>query len=183
MSAIGRTLESVRKTLEASSAPVAVIDIGSNSVRLVIFDGSGRNPIPIFNEKVLAGLGRAIVTTGRLHEDGVERSLSALGRFSAVIEALGVAEVHAVATAAVREAENGAEFCARAADAIRTSIRVLSGEEEARLTAQGVLSGIPDANGLVGDLGGGSLELLALRDGEVSDGCTAPLGALRLVDQ
>ena len=182
MSTITRPRASEAKTGETTSAPVAVIDIGSNSIRLVCFAAQLRNPVAVFNEKVLAGLGRHIVSTGKLDDDAMARALESLKRFRAVIDQHRIEEIHAVATAAVREAANGPEFVDRASALCGVTVRVLPGEEEARLTALGVLSGIPDANGLVGDLGGGSLELLEVENGNVSQGATVPLGALRLLD-
>ena len=112
--------------------PVAVIDIGSNSVRLVVYEGLTRSPTPIFNEKVLAGLGREVQSTGLLAKDAVERALSALRRFRALCEAMGVARLWAIATAACRDAKNGPAFIAEAQKICRTKINVLSGKREAR---------------------------------------------------
>ncbi|MCP5084625.1 MAG: exopolyphosphatase [Alphaproteobacteria bacterium] len=162
--------------------PVAIVDIGSNSVRMMIYDGLRRAPAPIFNEKILCGLGRGVAVTGRLADEAVDRALRALNRFRALCRQIGVKDIHAVATAATREAKNGAAFVARATDALGTKISVLSGRKEAQYAALGVLTGIPDADGVVGDLGGGSLELVAISDGEIGDGVTLPLGALRLID-
>ena len=120
-------------------APFAVIDIGSNSVRLVIYRRISRNPRPLFNEKVLCGIGRDMVSTGRLHRAGTARALQALGRFRTLIDGMGVREVHVVATAAVRDASNGEEFVAEAAVEISAPVRVLTGKEEARLAGKGVL--------------------------------------------
>ena len=92
---------------------MAVIDIGSNSVRLVVYEGAVRSPTPLFNEKVLCGLGRSVASTGRLGAEGVERALAALSRFRAITRILGVKNVRAIATAAVREADDGREFIAR----------------------------------------------------------------------
>ncbi len=177
------TKPALRKLDTRSSAPIAVIDIGSNSVRLVVYEGASRNPIPIFNEKVLAGLGRNIVSTGRLDGEGVARAVAELERFRAICNGLSVGRIEAVATAAVREASNGPEFVKEASARCGVPIRVLSGKDEARLTAYGVLCGMPEAEGLVGDLGGGSLELVALKAGEVKEGVTLPIGALRLMDR
>ncbi len=162
--------------------PVAVVDIGSNSVRLVVYDGLRRSPSPIFNEKVLCGLGRGIATSNRLDDEAVDRALLALRRFRALIRQIGVDETFAVATAAAREAENGAEFVKNAEKALGNKIDVLTGKEEARFAALGVISSIPDADGLVGDLGGGSLELIDIKNGKLRDGITLPLGPLRLID-
>lgn len=162
--------------------PVAVVDIGSNSVRLVVYDGLRRSPTPIFNEKILCGLGRGVATKGKLAEDGVTRALSALKRFRALAQQIGAKHVYAVATAASREAANGAQFVARAEKALGANIKVLTGKEEARFAALGVIAGIPEADGVVGDLGGGSLELIDIKDGKLREGVTLPLGPLRLID-
>lgn len=162
--------------------PVAVVDIGSNSVRLVVYDGLRRSPTPVFNEKILCGLGRGVALTGKLSSDGMTRALAALRRFRALVRQIGVKQVFAVATAAAREARNGESFIATAEEALGAHIDVLSGKEEARYAAFGVFAGIPDADGIVGDLGGGSLELIDIRAGKVRDGLTLPIGPLRLID-
>jgi exopolyphosphatase / guanosine-5'-triphosphate,3'-diphosphate pyrophosphatase len=163
-------------------SPVAVVDIGSNSVRLVVYEGATRAPTPLFNEKVLCGLGRSLATTGRLGADAVARALRALRRFRALIDQMGVTRIEAIATAAAREAENGPDFIAQAERILDVPIRVLSGTKEAELAAIGVIAGIHDADGFVGDLGGGSLELIDVRKGKLGDAATLPLGGLRLLD-
>jgi exopolyphosphatase/guanosine-5'-triphosphate,3'-diphosphate pyrophosphatase len=162
--------------------PIAVVDIGSNSVRLVVYEGAVRSPTPLFNEKVLCGLGRTVASTGRLDADAVERAIEALRRFHAINRVLGVKNVRVIATAAVREAANGPEFIARGAQAIGTEISVLSGAREAELAASGTLMGIPDADGIAGDLGGGSLELIDIAAARSTAATTLPLGGLRLID-
>jgi exopolyphosphatase/guanosine-5'-triphosphate,3'-diphosphate pyrophosphatase len=162
--------------------PVAVVDIGSNSVRLVVYEGATRAPTPLFNEKVLCGLGRSIASTGRLSADAVARALRALRRFRALIDQMQVTRVEAIATAAAREASNGPEFIARAERTLDVPIRILSGTEEAELAGLGVIAGIHDAEGLAGDFGGGSLELVNVGNGELADAATLPLGGLRLID-
>ncbi|MCE2492518.1 MAG: Ppx/GppA family phosphatase [Alphaproteobacteria bacterium] len=159
----------------------AVIDIGSNSVRLVVFEGLVRAPLPIFNERVLCGIGRDLADTGALHEGGVDLALSTIERFVAISREIGAGFPEAVATAAVREAANGREFVARVRETCGLEVRVLSGVDEARLSALGAMSAIPDADGVMGDLGGGSLELVVLNSGEIGDSVTLPLGALRLM--
>ena len=167
-----------------SGAPrdVAAIDIGSNSVRLVLYRLEGRAIWTVFNEKVLAGLGRDLAETGRLSVEGTRQALTALKRFAAVIDGLQPAHTFVAATAAVREAEDGPDFCGRVAAETGLRIRVLSGEEEARYAALGVLAGIPHADGVVGDLGGSSLELVRLTQGQVGRGITLPLGPFALAD-
>jgi exopolyphosphatase / guanosine-5'-triphosphate,3'-diphosphate pyrophosphatase len=162
--------------------PVAVVDIGSNSVRLVVYDGLRRSPTPVFNEKILCGLGKGIAITGKLDATGVVRAIAGLKRFRALTRQIGCHEVFAVATAAAREAENGEAFVDEAEKALGSGIHVLTGKEEARYAALGVIAGIPDADGVVGDLGGGSLELIDVHDGKLFDGVTLPLGPLRLID-
>jgi exopolyphosphatase/guanosine-5'-triphosphate,3'-diphosphate pyrophosphatase len=158
----------------------AVIDIGSNSVRLVAYRLEGRAIWTVFNEKVLAGLGRDLPRTGKLSIDGVEATLRALRRFKAVLEAMQPESVHVAATAAVREAVDGPAFVRRVKAETGFDVRVLSGEAEARYSALGVLAGAPDANGVVGDLGGSSLELTRVADGQPGLGVTLPLGPFAL---
>ena len=155
----------------------AVIDVGSNSVRLVIYRLEGRAIWTVFNEKVLAGLGRDMAVTGRLAVEGVEAALGALRRFKAVLEATQPSQVFVAATAAVREASDGGAFVARVLRDTDLKIQVLTGAEEARYAALGVLAGAPDASGVVGDLGGSSLELTRVANGEPGHGVTLPLGA------
>jgi len=164
------------------TAPSAVIDIGSNSVRLVVYEDAQRAPSPVFNEKVLCGLAKGLDKSGNLAEERMRLALASLGRFRALIDAMGVDRVDVVATAAVREAKNGREFVERVKEDCGFDVRVLSGGDEARLSAYGVLSGIPDADGVVGDLGGGSLELVGVSEGKTHDFATLPLGPLRLAD-
>lgn len=162
--------------------PIGVVDIGSNSVRLVVYEGAVRAPTPIFNEKVLCGLGRTVATSNRLSDEGVVRALAALARFHAIARNMGVKNVRAIATAAVREAENGPDFIARGERALGVAIEVLSGEKEAELAANGIIMGFVDPDGIAGDLGGGSLELIDISGGRLSQATTLPLGGLRLID-
>jgi exopolyphosphatase/guanosine-5'-triphosphate,3'-diphosphate pyrophosphatase len=162
--------------------PVAVIDIGSNSVRLVVYEGLTRSPTPIFNEKVLCGLGREVQSTGLLAADAVDKALTALRRFRLLCERIEVPQLHVIATAACRDATNGRAFIAEAERVCRTKIAVLSGKREAELSALGVVSGFHRPDGIVGDLGGGSLELTDIRGHRVKPGVTLPLGGLALQD-
>ena len=162
--------------------PMAVVDIGSNSVRLVVYEGAVRAPTPIFNEKVLCGLGREIASTGRLDEASVRRALEALARFKAIAMVLDVKHVRAMATAACRDASNGREFIIAGEKALGTSIHVLSGQQEAELAAKGILMGFRSPDGFAGDLGGGSLELVDIAAAAMRQAATLPLGGLRLLD-
>jgi len=165
-----------------NARPVGVIDIGSNSVRLVVYEALSRAPTPVFNEKALCGLGRALASTGRLDEAAVETALKALRRFRALADQMEVEKVWVLATAAARDATNGPAFIAAAERICRTPVEVISGEREARLSALGIVSGIHRPDGIVGDLGGGSLELVDVRDDHIGTGVSMPIGGLRLID-
>jgi exopolyphosphatase/guanosine-5'-triphosphate,3'-diphosphate pyrophosphatase len=162
--------------------PIAVVDIGSNSVRLVVYEGLTRSPTELFNEKALCGLGREVQTTRLLAADAVQHALATLKRFRALCQTMGVTKIFAIATAACRDAKNGRAFIKLAERTIGADIEVLPGAREAELTALGVISGVHRADGVVGDLGGGSLELVDIRGGRVRKGLTRPLGGLALAD-
>ena len=162
--------------------PLSIIDIGSNSIRLVVYEGIARSPTVLFNEKMLAGLGRGIVSTGKLDPEAVRRALEEFRRFRALSDQAGADELHVIATAAAREAENGMDFIHRAEEIFGTEIRVLSGREEAHYSALGIISGFHPVDGIAGDLGGGSLELVDVSSKTIGDGITLPLGGLRLQD-
>jgi len=162
----------------------AVVDLGSNSVRLVVFEGDSRNPMAIFNEKAVLRLGRGLQASGRLNDDGMAQALTVMNRYAAIAHAMRADPFEVLATAAVRDAVNGGEFI----DLLRTRlpgvpIIVLSGEEEAALSAEGLLCGIPDADGLLADIGGGSLELVRLNAGQRGAARTLRLGVIRLSER
>lgn len=161
--------------------PFAIIDIGSNSVRLVVYSGARRVPSPIFNEKVMAGLGAGLAETGKLSDNSQERALGALRRYRLLTSHMGVRQTRVVATAAVRDASNGPQFVERIEE-IGFDCEVLGPDCEARLAGEGVLSAVPGADGIVGDLGGGSLELVDVRGGAVGAATSLPLGVLRVRD-
>ena len=165
-----------------AGAPVAIVDIGSNSVRLVAYEGRTRAPTPIFNEKAFCGLGRGVQTTGVLADEAMERAIAALARFEALCRIMGVRDIQVVATAAARDARNGPQFLERAEHAVGAPIRLLSGKREAELSAMGVISAIHQPDGVVGDLGGGSLELIGVSGDRTGKGQTLPLGGLALLD-
>lgn len=157
----------------------AIIDIGSNTVRLVIYTGAARAPTIVFNEKVTARLGKGVAENGLLTEKASNVALAALARYATLLDASGVTEVETVATAAARDARNGAEFLAKVA-ALGLSPRLLSGQEEAETSAWGVLAAFPGAHGIVGDLGGGSLELTDIEGDRCEHGVSLPWGSLRI---
>jgi exopolyphosphatase/guanosine-5'-triphosphate,3'-diphosphate pyrophosphatase len=164
------------------ASSVAVIDIGSNSVRLVVYERMSRSLVSVFNEKTLCGLGREVQSTGLLAPDAVARALTSLRRFRALCKVQKVGSVHAIATAACRDATNGPDFIAKAERICGVKIEILSGPREAKLSALGVISGIHKPDGIVGDLGGGSLELIDVRGNAIRSGVTLPLGSLALQD-
>jgi exopolyphosphatase / guanosine-5'-triphosphate,3'-diphosphate pyrophosphatase len=161
---------------------IGVIDVGSNSVRLVVFDGMARSPAYFYNEKVLCGLGKGLSETGRLSPEGWQRALAALHRFAALASRMELSGIISVATAAVREAEDGPAFCDQVERETGLQLHVASGSEEARLAAQGVLLGWPDAEGLVCDMGGASMELARVSGATIQACGTSPLGPLQLAD-
>jgi exopolyphosphatase/guanosine-5'-triphosphate,3'-diphosphate pyrophosphatase len=167
--------------LERPADRIGVIDVGSNSVRMVVFEGDSRSPAVLFNERILCGLGASLARTGALDPEGKQRAAAALRRFAAIAAGLHVGALAAVATAAVRDATDGAAFCAEAEAATGVRVTIASGADEARLAAQGVIFGDPGAHGVVVDLGGASLELSRIENGTPGPGVTTPLGPLRLM--
>lgn len=162
----------------------AVVDLGSNSVRLVVYEGNCRNPVAIFNEKAVLRLGRGLQSSGRLNEEGMAQAFTVLHRYHAVARAMGVSPFEILATAAVRDARNGADFVAGLQSRMPgVPIRVLSGLQEAEYSAMGVLCGIPSAEGILADIGGGSLELVRLDRGTRGVSQTLSLGAIRLAER
>lgn len=157
----------------------AIIDIGSNSIRLVVYEGPRRLPAPLFNEKVLAGLGKSLAKSGTIDPEALAVARTALARFALLAREMEVSELRTVATAAVRDASNGHELI-ETARLLGLDVELLSGEDEAIGAGMGVLSAIPDADGIVGDLGGGSLELVRVKGGQVLDRVSFPLGVLRI---
>lgn len=157
----------------------AIIDIGSNSIRLVVYQGPARVPATLFNEKVMAGLGKELATTGAIAADSMAKAISALKRFHRLCNQMEVDSIESFATSAVRDASNGGELL-DAANKIGLETQVLQGEEEAELAGLGVLSAIPDARGIVGDLGGGSLEFAMIENGKIQERYSFPLGVLRV---
>src|SRR6202051_4050 len=141
-----------------------------------------RSLVTLFNEKTLCGLGREVQSTGLLAPDAVAKALTSLKRFRALIRVMKVGRVHAIATAACRDASNGPDFIAQAERICGVDIEILSGPREARLSALGVVSGVHKPDGIVGDLGGGSLELIDVRGNRLHRGGPLPLGSLGVQD-
>lgn len=185
VTASGETIEPFGRSLferasERALSRVGVVDVGSNSIRMVVFDGAARSPAYFYNEKVMAGLGQGLASTGMLNPDGALRGMAALKRFAVLADSMGIKPLTCVATAAVREAKDGPAFRKAVEKETGLKLWVIDGEEEARLSAQGVLLGWPEARGLVCDIGGNSMELAEVADGKVGRRITTPLGPFRL---
>ncbi|XDA97525.1 Ppx/GppA family phosphatase [Sulfitobacter sp. LCG007] len=161
---------------------VGVVDIGSNSVRLVVFDGAARSPAYFYNEKIMCALGQGVSETGKLNPSGRIRAIAALRRFQRLAQGMELPELTAVATAAVRDAQDGPDFVDEVRRETGLKIWVIDGREEARLSAQGVLLGWPGSYGLVCDIGGSSMELAEISEGRVGRRVTSALGPLKLQD-
>ncbi len=162
----------------------AVVDLGSNSVRLVVFEGEARTPAVIFNEKAVLRLGRGLEATGRLHADGVAQALVVMRRYNAIARAMRAGPIEVLATAAVRDASNGPGFVADLRAIMPgVALHILSGEQEAGLSADGLLCGIPEADGVLADIGGGSLEVVRMVAGQAGAARTLPLGLIRLAER
>jgi exopolyphosphatase / guanosine-5'-triphosphate,3'-diphosphate pyrophosphatase len=173
------------RTPIAPDGRIAVIDVGSNSLRLAVFERLGAALLPLLNERVMCALGRGIAVTGRLNPQGVELAFANVERFTALARALAVDHLAIIATAAVRDASDGRDFAAEIEERCGAPVRIIDGGEEGRLSAAGVLAGIPDADGIVGDLGGGSVELVRVNAQErsgIGAGISLPLGPLRLAE-
>jgi len=162
----------------------AVVDLGSNSVRLVVFEGTGRVPAIIFNEKAVLRLGSGLQSTGQLNAAALDDAEAVMQRYHAIARAMGAAPFEVLATAAMRDASNGGAFTERLQGRMPgVPIRILSGEQEADFSAAGLVCGIPDATGMLADVGGGSLELVRLNQGQPGPGRTLKLGLIRLAER
>lgn len=168
---------------EVKDARIGIIDIGSNSIRLVVYDRNKRSPVPIYNEKVLCALGKGLASSGVLNPEGVVMGKDALRRFIAMGRNMGIASLHVIATAAVRDAKDGCDFAKWVEQTYKEKVDIISGEEEARLGAFAVCSSIYKPQGITADLGGGSLELVRVDDGRIEGHNSLTLGSLRMLDE
>lgn len=180
--------EILHSASKKESEKIAVVDIGSNSVRLVVYDGLKRIPIPLFNEKVLCGLAKGMGKTGKLNHEGALLAEKSIGRFAVISKSMKVNSIHALATSAVRDATDGKDFIDLIEKKHGIKIKIVSGEDEAKFSTLGVLASISDPDGIVGDLGGGSLEIsyadIKSNEKFVAEGFQSfPIGPLRLKSQ
>jgi len=159
---------------------LGIIDIGSNTVRLVVYNVESRLPIPMFNEKATCRLSAGLAESGKLNPEGVSFAIRCIERFVHLAHAMEVTGLSLVATAAVRTATDGPAFIATIEDRCNVHVEVLSGEDEARLASIGILYGTPHAEGLLCDLGGGSLDLVLLDGGQSRHYGSVPLGHIVL---
>ncbi len=164
-------------------ARIGIIDIGSNSIRLVVYDQNKRTPIPIYNEKVLCALGKGLASSGVLNPEGVVMGKDALRRFIAMSRNMGIQNPHIIATAAIRDAKDGRDFTGWLEKTYNVKADVISGEEEAMLGAFAVCSSIYKPRGITADLGGGSLELVRVDSGAIDGHNSLLLGSLRMLDE
>lgn len=179
----GAPVRQVDRPSANSPFPVrAVIDIGSNSIRLVAFRADRRTPMTLFNEKVMAALGTGVAETGQMRRANMDQGIAALRRFARLCEDMQVTDIKTFATAAVRLSTNGGEFVAAAKEICGLEVQTIDGEAEGCFSAKGVLAGIPHAEGVVGDLGGGSLELVRIREGVPTKVVSLPIGSLKLAE-
>lgn len=162
---------------------IGIIDIGSNSIRLVIYDQQKRSPVPIYNEKVMCELGKGLANTGVLNPDGVQMAKHTLRRFLAMGRNMGIAALYVMATAAVRDASDGEAFARYIESSYDIDIDIITGKTEAKLGAFGVCSSMHKPSGITGDLGGGSMELVEVEDGNIGSSASVLLGSLRLLDE
>lgn len=177
----GASNGSAPQTSSGESGRVGIIDVGSNSIRLVVYERASRAPLPVFNEKVLCGLARGLDATGRLNAQGVEMALANIDRFATLARNMKVTSLDLLATAAVRDAADGADFMRQVEERPGIKAHIVSGKDEAQFSGFGVMCGMPDAAGVMGDLGGGSLELVSLGQGRIGSSSTLPIGPLRLM--
>ena len=161
-----------------------VIDIGSNSIRLVVYDDLSRAPFPRFNEKSMVALGAGLDEEGNFTQDTINRALHAVTRLCSIAKAMAVHRIDVIATEATRRAGNGSQLTDAILKQSGLEARVLSGQEEAWFSAYGVVSGFYQPKGMMGDMGGGSLEVAEVLIDEVGERMASmPLGALPVTEK
>lgn len=160
---------------------IAIIDIGSNSVRMVVYHALKRVPLPVFNEKYMCALGRGLARTNKLNPQGVGEAELAIARFLVMAQRLNVASLDIIATAAVRDATNGPDFV-RSIERHGVKVKVITGEHEAELAAKGILASFHEPLGISADLGGGSMELATIERTQIGHQTSLHLGSLRVLD-
>ena len=171
-----------KQNLKLKQAKLAVIDIGSNSIRMLIYDDFSSSRVPFFNEKAVCELGKNLDKSRKLHKAGAVYALKVLKRFSEILNVSKITNLKIIATAVLREAMDAKPFVEEVEKLFKKKIEILSGYEEAECSAEGVKIGFDNVDGLVADLGGGSLELARVENGIITNKTSLPLGVLRLMN-
>jgi exopolyphosphatase/guanosine-5'-triphosphate,3'-diphosphate pyrophosphatase len=171
-----------KNSLKLNQAKLAIIDIGSNSIRMLIYEDFSSSRVPFFNEKAVCELGKNLDKSKKLHRSGTEYALKVLKRFSEILNVSKITNLKIIATAVIREATDTKPFIDEVEKLFKTKINILSGEEEATCSAEGVKIGFENVDGLVADLGGGSLELARVENNVITNKTSLPLGVLRLIN-
>lgn len=165
---------------------IAAIDVGSNSIHMVVVEASGRGSLRVLDrEKEMVRLGAETLRTGHLTRRAMDRGLETLRRYRQIADSRRVEKMIAVATSAIREARNGDRYLARIGREVRVWPRIISGEEEARLIHRAVAHSVhlADARALILDVGGGSVELILGGGAEVEWAASEKAGVLRLAER
>jgi len=171
-----------KQNLKLKPAKLAVIDIGSNSIRMLIYEDFSSSRVPFFNEKAVCELGKNLDKSKKLHKSGVDYAQKVLKRFSEILHVSKIDNLKIIATAVLREATDAKPFVEYVENLFKKNLEILSGEEEAICSAEGVKIGFDNVDGLVADLGGGSLELARVENGLITNKTSLPLGVLRLIN-
>ncbi len=166
------------RTPHTRHQPIGVIDIGSHSIRMVIYRHYGRYPLPLFNERVTVKLGEGLDNNETLSPEKIELGLSTLRRFSHIMQAISLERTFVIATAAVRRAKNATDFTEPAEDILGAPVTILSAQDEARMVTLGLTANLQDISGLIADLGGGSLELVLVKNGNAQESTSLNMGHL-----
>jgi len=168
-----------KKKLFFTDERIAIIDIGSDTVRFQIFENFKDNQVAIFNKKITCGLGKDLIKNNKLNKDSIKKAMNALYYIKELIDSSKIKNYEIFATEAVRVAKNRDAFIADAENILKKKIHVLTGDEEAKFSAMGCIVGLKKSNGLVADLGGGSLELAEVKKKEIMNTLSLPLGVHR----
>ena len=168
-----------KKKLFFTDERIAIIDIGSDTVRFQIFENFKDNQVAIFNKKITCGLGKDLIKNNKLNKDSIKKAMNALYYIKELIDSSNIKNYEIFATEAVRVAKNRDAFIADAENILKKKIHVLTGDEEAKFSAMGCIVGLKKSNGLVADLGGGSLELAEVKKKEIMNTLSLPLGVHR----
>jgi exopolyphosphatase/guanosine-5'-triphosphate,3'-diphosphate pyrophosphatase len=172
----------IKYNIDLETSKISIIDIGSNSIRMLIYENFNYSRVPFFNEKAVCELGKNLDKSRKLNNKGKEYALKVLKRFSEILNVSQIKNVRIIATAVLREAIDAKDFIREVENLFNTNLKILSGNEEAEYTAEGVKVGFKNVDGLVADLGGGSLELTNVENNIITNKTSLPIGVLRLMN-